>query len=175
MKLQDFKIGETFFGSAGYEWLCTDIGTRTITAIMLEPDKEDYWFKGPPYSVEEKVFDEHEIQALYTNTKDMLLDRVNDLEASAHPNFLSDDVFKMMKDPDRKYPRKKILTRDRVSKEGYILHPYAAKRKDDKWYIKTFEIFSRQYSEMLDDEFVQLKYSTEEDMKKRKQVFLSNT
>lgn len=171
MQLKDFKIGQTFFGSAGYEWLCTDIGTRTITAIMLDPEKDNYWFKGPPYSVQEKVFDEYEIESLYTNTKDMLLERREQSQVSSHPNFLSDDVFKMMKDPDRKYPRKKILTRDRVSKEGHILHPYAAKRKDDKWFVKTFEIFSRQYSEMLEDDFVQLDFSTEEDMKKRKENF----
>lgn len=34
MKLSEFTIGKTFFASLGYEWLCTDKGTRTITAIF---------------------------------------------------------------------------------------------------------------------------------------------
>lgn len=171
MKLEDFKIGETFFGAAGFEWLCTDIGTRTITAIMLDPEKENYWFKGPPYSVKEEVFDEYEIESLYTNTKDMLLERIEDSESSSHPNFLSDDVFKMFKEKDRNYPRQKLLERDRVSKEGHILHPYSAIKKDDKWFVKTFELFSRKYSKMLEDEFVQLDYCSEVAMKKRKEQF----
>lgn len=174
MKLEEFKIGETFFGAAGFEWLCTDIGTRTITAIMLDPAKPEYWFKGPPYSVEEKVFDEYEMESLYTDTKDMLVNRMEDLETSVHPGFLSDDVTKMFKEKDRKYPNKKLLTRDRVSKEGHILHPYSAVKKDNKWFVKTLEIFSREFGEMLEDEFVQLEFADETAMKKRKEQHLSN-
>ena len=37
MKIEQFKIGDVFFASAGFKWLCTDKGTRTIAAIMLEP------------------------------------------------------------------------------------------------------------------------------------------
>ena len=43
MKITDFKIGSKFFGPANFEWLCTDIGTRTITAIFLDPDKPSYY------------------------------------------------------------------------------------------------------------------------------------
>lgn len=173
MNLEDFKIGETFFASAGYEWLCTDIGTRTITAIMLEPEKEQIWFAGSPYAVDEVVFDEHKMKSCYLNTKDILLDRIKNLAESAHPNFDSDDVFKMMDEnsSSEKYHRENIMKRDRVGHNGEIFHPYSAVRKDDGWHIKTFELFSREYSEMHEDEFVKLKLSDEQAMKKRKESF----
>jgi hypothetical protein len=173
MKLEDFKIGETFFASAGFEWLCTDKGTRTITAIMLEPEKEQYWFVGPPYAIDEVVFDEHKIKSCYLSGKDMLLDRIGNLEESSHPNFDHKDVLKMSKELKnrQKYHRKSVMKRDRVGKGGEILHPYSAVRKDDGWYIKTFELFSREYSEMHENDFVQLLLSDEQAMKVRKENF----
>lgn len=172
MNLEDFKIGATFFASAGYEWLCTDKGSRTINAIMLEPDKEKNWFTGPPYSVDEKVFDEHDMKSCYVNDKDMLKEI---REKSSHPNFSSEDASKMSKDMLNRfqYHRKNIMKKDRVGKDGEILHPYSAIRKDDGWYIKTFELFSRQYSEMHENEFVQLVLSDESAMRKRKDTINS--
>jgi len=170
MKIEDFKIGGKFYASAGFEWLCTDKGTRTITAIMLEPDKDESWFIGPPYSVDEVVFDEHGMKSCYSNTKDMIIDRATKIDISYHPNFLHEDVMKMteeMIDEDH-YHRKNLIKRDRVGENGEILHPYSAIRKDDGWYIKTFELFSREYSQMHEDEFVKLKLSDEESMKLRK-------
>lgn len=168
MKIEDFEIGKTFYGPAGFKWLCTDKGTRVIVAIMLDYDKQKYWFKGPPYSVEEKVFDEYEMKSLYTDEQDMLIDRLNSIESSSHPNFDAEDVFKMMKEKENNYPRKKLLKRDRVSLQGDILHPYSAIKKNDLWFIKTFELFSKEYSEIEENEFVQLPFSSEEAMKQRK-------
>lgn len=37
MKLSEFRIGEVFRTGSG-EWVCTDIGTRTILAV----EKEEY-------------------------------------------------------------------------------------------------------------------------------------
>ena len=169
MKIEDFEIGKKFYGPAGFEWLCTDKGSRVIVAIMLDYDKEDYWFKGPPYSVEEKVFDEHEMESLYCDTQNMLSERIDSIDKSYHPHFDSEDVFKMMKEKDRCYPNQKLLTRDRVSKEGYILHPYSAIKRDNVWFVKVFELFAKEYLEMPEEEFVQLPYSDEEAMKKRKE------
>ena len=75
----------------------------------------------------------------------------------------------MMKEKDRCYPNQKLLTRDRVSKEGYILHPYSAIKRDNVWFVKVFELFAKEYLEMPEEEFVQLPYSDEEAMKKRKE------
>jgi hypothetical protein len=57
LKPSDFKIGQHFWMS-GNEWMCTDVGTRTIAAIMLGDREDQSWFKGPPYAVCERVLDE---------------------------------------------------------------------------------------------------------------------
>lgn len=41
MKLEDFKIGETFWTGAG-EWVCTDIGTRTVIAVEVREIDQHY-------------------------------------------------------------------------------------------------------------------------------------
>ena len=58
LKLKDFKIGKRFYTNSG-KFRCTDIGTRVIVAIALnKKDKKDY--NGPPYCIEEIVFDEYD-------------------------------------------------------------------------------------------------------------------
>lgn len=57
MKKDDFYIGLEFYTGSG-KWRCTDIGTRVITAIKLDHTDES-WFNGPPYAVDESVFDEY--------------------------------------------------------------------------------------------------------------------
>jgi hypothetical protein len=75
MQHDEFRIGETFWCS-GRQWRCTDIGTRTVTAIRIDrvdvgsTDPElrrtlnraqaeaEGWFNGPPYAGVEVVFDE---------------------------------------------------------------------------------------------------------------------
>ncbi|MGO4527368.1 hypothetical protein AB4097_21245 [Microvirga sp. 2MCAF35] len=64
-------------------WRCTDIGTRTIIAIKIDPveiaslengqktirhlsqaeAESEGWFSGPPYAVAEYVFDEDDLEA----------------------------------------------------------------------------------------------------------------
>jgi hypothetical protein len=64
MTLADFYIGKEFRTGVG-RWRCTDVGTRTITAIFLDPNKQASWFNGPPYSVAEVVFDEYDFGGCY--------------------------------------------------------------------------------------------------------------
>ncbi len=70
-------IGDMFWCD-GRQWRCTDIGTRTLTAIRIDTVEVDGtepasrrsltraeaeaegWFNGPPYAVAEVVFDENE-------------------------------------------------------------------------------------------------------------------
>lgn len=85
MQHTDFQIGTEFFTAAG-KWRCTDVGTRVIVAIALEPRtmirvrrgesgahiKESFLsddsrdLAGPPYMVAEHVFDEYDIEGCYT-------------------------------------------------------------------------------------------------------------
>lgn len=184
MEHKDFEIGKTFFASAGFKWLCTDKGTRTISAIMLDPYKDESWFVGPPYAVEEVIFDEHEMKACQNFTHELILDSARGLKESVHPGFDNKYMRKMFNTKhlilEAKYPNKKVLKRDRVGVDGSIWHPYAARpiKHDEpqnttdfiprKWMVLVFELFSHEWSEIHEDEFVKLPYSTEEAMVARK-------
>jgi hypothetical protein len=62
MKLSEFKIGMEFEMS-DKQWLCTDVGTRTVAAICLDdiPQDDPSWLNGPPYAVAESVIDENDL------------------------------------------------------------------------------------------------------------------
>ena len=84
MTLDEFQIGLDFW-CGNKRWRCTDVGTRVIVAISLEPhevvssevdptDKtkrierrsitdDPIWLNGPPYGIAEHVFDEDSIIA----------------------------------------------------------------------------------------------------------------
>ncbi len=77
MKHSEFKMGMEFMMNEEL-WRVTDIGTRTIIVIRLgnitiggtkprsinrsEAESEG-WFNGPPYAVQELVFDEDDLPA----------------------------------------------------------------------------------------------------------------
>jgi hypothetical protein len=84
MNLSEFSIGVEFW-CGEKKWRCTDIGTRVVTAICLEPRQmvkaaiddndptkstttryrsdEPSDLNGPPYGVAECVFDEYDQEA----------------------------------------------------------------------------------------------------------------
>ena len=81
MRHGDFSIGMEFMTDTG-RWRCTDIGTRTITAIQVSvvnvtrlsengditrgvESSDPSWFNGPPYAVAKQVFDENDIPACW--------------------------------------------------------------------------------------------------------------
>ena len=81
MKHAEFVIGKEFVTATG-RWRCTDVGSRVIVAISLEPRqmvrqerdghgivREDRFVSndpgdlaGPPFAVAEFVFDEYSIE-----------------------------------------------------------------------------------------------------------------
>jgi hypothetical protein len=92
MELSDFVIGETFWTHAG-AFRCTDIGTRVVVAVKLGPreigraekvdgelritkriDDDPSWLNGPPYAVEEVVFDENELLGCFRTEAELLGD-----------------------------------------------------------------------------------------------------
>lgn len=183
MEHKDFEIGQEFIASAGFRWLCTDKGTRTITAIMLDHDKDKSWFIGPPYAVDEVIFDEHDMKFCYSNHQALIVDRVDSFTASVHPGFDGKNFTQMFKSKHfknrEKYPHSKVLRRDRIGKNGEIWHPYAAYPIENntqetenyaskKWMIQVFEIFARTWAEIHEDDFILLPYSNEEAMRTRK-------
>ena len=78
MKHSEFKIGEEFQCS-NMTWRTTDIGRRVIVAIRTDcrivrvgiantykelnqsEAEAEGWFNGPPYAVDEVVFDENDM------------------------------------------------------------------------------------------------------------------
>ena len=92
MQHRDFSIGMEFW-CGGKRWRCTDVGTRVIVAICLEPrdmvrsephptdktkrvqthfvsnDPRD--LSGPPYGVAESVFDEYDVEACRTENDEV--------------------------------------------------------------------------------------------------------
>ena len=172
MKHEEFEIGKTFFASGGFQWLCTDKGTRTITAIMLDPDKDPSWFKGPPYAVAEVVFDEYDFPACSYNMDYMIIERIDKNKQSFHPGFSSEDVFEMLdqeSEIDQHYQN--LLKHDRVNLEGHILHPYSVIYNEEVLTVKLFELFSKQYLDMNANDFILLPIRTEEAMQKRSNYF----
>lgn len=74
--IDNMEIGKEFKCGDG-TWRCTDIGSRTLTAIRIDrvfvsgeavltrdEAEEQNWFSGPPYAVLETVFDEHDLPAI---------------------------------------------------------------------------------------------------------------
>jgi hypothetical protein len=88
MKHAEFRIGLEF-SCGGKRWRCTDVGTRVIIAISLEPHDvaeitfpgdpskvshtrayetdDPSWRTGSPYLIAETVFDEDDIEACSVN------------------------------------------------------------------------------------------------------------
>ena len=92
MELGDFAIGETFWTHHG-TFRCTDIGTRVVVAVKLGPrevgraekvdgelrikkriDDDPSWLSGPPYAVEEVLFDENELLGCFRTEAELLGD-----------------------------------------------------------------------------------------------------
>ena len=60
MTIKEFTIGLEF-NCGGSRWRCSDVGTRVIAAFQLNKD-DPSWYNGPPYAVQEMVFDENDME-----------------------------------------------------------------------------------------------------------------
>lgn len=91
MEREEFKIGQDFW-CGNKRWRYTDIGSRVIVAICLEPHEtvtslpdeqhgslhrevrsisnDPTWFDGPPYAVVETVFDGHDMEGCVSTQQD---------------------------------------------------------------------------------------------------------
>lgn len=175
MKHSDFKIGTVFNSCTGQRWKCTDVGARTILAIELKPELDSSWFVGPPYAVVEVSFDENDMSGVYRNDDEAIQDAIHDADNSDHPGFPNEIVKTFSKarfsDDSRAYPNKRLLSSDRVTNNGEILHPYGVELNHGGWSVLIYELFSQVFSKMIESEFVQLRLSTENDLRKRRRVF----
>lgn len=170
MKHTDFEIGTNFYTVTGQRWLYTDVGSRTILAIELDPKLDNNWFKGPPYIVEEIVFDEKEIQRCFRNDKEHIKDRLENHKQTNHPGFPADAFSKMMEArfQPNDYPHKRLLRFDRVDEIGEIYHPYAAEKEDNEWMILVYLPFTEEFKRVKESVFIGFEASTEGNLLKRK-------
>ena len=177
MKHSDFFIGLDFFASAGFAWRCTDIVKRTITAIHIEEGRDALWYKGPPYPVEEVVFDEYDLPSCHRNLNEAIETAIHEADESGHPGYPHGDVFRMMKEEQvaTKYPNgsKRLLRYDRMREDGELLHPYAARKSGDSWIIRLYLPFLQEYAEIPEIDFLRLPIATALDVKKRAKMDLS--
>lgn len=197
VKIEDFKIGE-YFHTAAATYLCTDIGTRIITAIRV-PDAEyekkefqdkELWMKGPPYILPEEVFDEEKMEGCYTSTEKYIQESFDRSLTSAHPGYLMEDLMKMEVFTPNEGLRARLksqsgyiqqyltnLFRFERVKNKEVYHPYVwvdnLNDKNNKYdcKIKAFGLFTREFIEIPLEEWIQLPISNEDDLIEAKKIY----
>lgn len=172
MKHSDFYIGLEFFGSAGFVWRCTDVGSRTITAIQLEDGRDASWYNGPPYAVAEVVFDEYDFASCSRSFEEGIEHAIYESDHSGHPGFPHEVVKKMLdegfpNDATERYPNKPLLRLDRLRQDGELLHPYAARKSNGGWLVRLYMPFTEEFAEMPEIDFLQLDIAKDDDVKSR--------
>jgi hypothetical protein len=167
MKYSDFYIGREFFGTAGFRWRCTDVGTRTILAIQLDHDNPN-WYQGPPYIAKETVFDESEIMRCHLTLDEGIAAALREHETSGHPGYPAEAVSHMMEIRfARRYPHGGILRFDRRRADGEILHPYAGHGQENAWIVELYLPFQNSFDTMPEDDFIALPRATAADIRQR--------
>jgi hypothetical protein len=121
MRHEQFELGGTFwFG--GDRWRCTDIGTRTVTAIKLDHDDDPSWYNGPPYAVAEAVFDEYDIEGC-TLEPEPEKAVVSVPSAEANPPEATDDAWDDPEDAAQRRAQAQAL-REQVHAGGLRFEAY---------------------------------------------------
>lgn len=165
MKHSDFSIGTRFRTAVGV-WVCTDVGTRTIAAIRIPEDTEEemmgatleQWMQGPPYVLEERLFNDKDMRLSYQDLGDMIVERMQ----SRHPCYRSEDMRRLFKG-DFKLRLSPLFANDRLRGDE-LLHPYDLKGKGNNSQVDVFEPFTRTWSTLSVSEFLALPAATEADV-----------
>ncbi|WP_338924874.1 hypothetical protein V0M98_35225 (plasmid) [Pseudomonas silesiensis] len=170
MKHSDFHIGLDFYSSGGFPYRCTDVGQRTITAICLDRTSGQ-WYAGPPYPVEEKLFDELKINDCYLTETDAIKEAIAETDRGVMPAYPSEAMSRFMKarrTPDYSdYPNKPLLRLNKVS-GGDILHPYGVTKRGEFWSVLCYLPFDEEYLELDEYSFLSLPLAMEDDYRARK-------
>lgn len=166
VKHSEFSIGTRFRNVVGI-WICTDVGTRTIAAIRLPDDTEEermgatleQWLQGPPYVLEERLFNEKDLRLVYQDWEAMILER----SGNRHPGYRAEDMRRLMKDGADRLKHRALLAHDRL--RGHeLLHPYGLKSNGNDSQVEVFEPFTRTWSALPVIEFLALPAATGADI-----------
>lgn len=166
MKHSDFSIGTRFLTAVGV-WICTDVGTRTIAAIRVPDDTEEelmgasvnQWLQGPPYVLEERLFNEKEMAAAYRDWTHAIVDGLK----SRHPGFLSEDAQRVMSGRRVLRHHKALFDNERLRGDE-LLHPYDLKGEGSATEIQVLEVFTRTWTSLPVSEFLALPIPTDDDV-----------
>lgn len=166
MEISDFYPGLVFNSAGGLEYRCTDVGTRTVLAVLLS-GVDPIFVQGPPYIQTEEVFAEHELKQCFLNLSDAL---VKACEPSNHPGFSTDEVKTMLEgrfSPETlAYPRRNLLKADRDLADD-VAHPFSITRTDKGIRVRYLTLKSKTFLEMGEIEFAKLPLTTPESLSSR--------
>jgi len=167
VKHSDFRVGLEFVGSDVRRWLCADVGTRTILGVSLDNKNPD-WYQGPPYIVEEVVFDEAEIVHCHLAVEEAIAAAALDKETGGNRAYPAEAIERMTKARSvHPYSHDGTLRFDRRRSDGEILHPYAGRRRAGTWMIDVYLPFQDSYEVMKEEEFIALPRATAQDPRSR--------
>lgn len=159
MEISEFYPGLVFNSAGGFEYLCTDVGTRTVLGVLLT-GVDPIFVQGPPYIQTEEVFAEHELQFCFLTVAQAIAQAC---EPSPHPGYSTEEVRKMLEERHSEetlaYPRKNLLKTDREL-ENDIAHPYSITRTDSGILVRYLTLKTKQFLEMNEVEFAKLPQAT---------------
>lgn len=170
MNHSDFKIGLEFMSVGGFPYRCTDVGRRTIAAIALTEGGQA-WFEGPPYAVNEKVFDELDIANCALNAEGAIRAAIAESETGLHPSYPNEAIKTFMEarsSPDYiAYPNKPLLRLTKVL-GGDIYKAYGVRKDGGFWILQCFCLFDDEFIEIPERLFLESPIATDDDYRARR-------
>lgn len=170
MKHSDFSIDLLFLSAGGFPYLCTDVGQRTITAIPLR-EGSGLWRVGPPYAVQEEVFDELAMDSCALSQEDMIRAALMESNNRLIPGYPHEAVMQFMHariDPDYDaYPNKPLLRLVKVL-EGEIYRAYSARNDGEFWTLLCFRLFDNDFAEIPESQFLECPVATDDDYRAKR-------
>lgn len=152
MRRSDFHTGLIFHNVIG-TWQCTDVGARTITAVLLVgPDvdvpNEPRWREGPPYALKEKVFNEQDITRAYLDLAGALGGAMRHPHRFYPMEFVSENLHRRHANPAgvmdfTAYPMARLVG-IRVGPNHHELSAHDASKDDaGQWCITVFDFHTQ--------------------------------
>lgn len=182
MQISEFHPGLDFMDSI-HLYRCTDVGERTIAAIVL--DKEDErWYVGPPYIVPEVLLDEKAMRSCFLSDVHAITQAIaelDDIKLTYSHDAVKIFMSAKVEDAFQRYPNKGVMRYDRVGAavdgalaegvvSGEIYHSYSAVQYAGVWSIKCYLPYAEEHVEIDEMTFISLPIAGVEDYRARKIV-----
>jgi hypothetical protein len=180
MKINEFRPGLEFMDNI-HIYRCTDVGSRTVAAIVLDKDDER-WYAGPPYIVPEVLLDEKALRSCYLSDVHAIqqsIAEMKDIDLTYSHEAVKKFMSSKVAADYQKYPSKGVMRFDRVGaavagesvdgvEPGEIYHPYSAVQHGGIWSISCYLPYAEEYVEIDEMVFISLPIAQVEDYRARK-------